>query len=80
MRRKRTVIEILCLKEIKDILRDKKTLVIMVLVPLLLYPAMIMGLTLFLSQMGKNQLESTYYVVYDKKDESLVQEIRKVYE
>ncbi len=80
MRRKKSVIEILCLKEIKDILRDKKTLVIMVLVPLLLYPAMIMGLTLFLSQMGKNQLESTYYVVYDKKDESLVQEIRKVYE
>lgn len=80
MKRNKTLIEILFLKEIKDILRDKKTLIIMVIVPLLLYPAMIIGLTLVLSQMGKNQMENTYYVIYDKKDENMVRELRDSYE
>lgn len=80
MRKNKTIIEILFLKEIRDILRDKKTLVIMVIVPLLLYPAMIIGLTLILSQMGKSQMENTYYVIYEEKDEMVIRDLRDSYE
>lgn len=80
MKRKKSIIEILCRKEIKDILRDKKTLIIMVLVPLLLYPAMIMGITLVLSRLGKDSMENTYMVIYENKNENIVQELRKSYD
>ena len=42
-------IGILIKKEIMEILRDKKTLIIMVLVPLIMYPLLIIGMTLGMS-------------------------------
>ena len=80
MNNNKSLLKILFLKEIRDILRDKKTLVIMVLVPLLLYPAMIIGITLILSQMENRQMENTYQVSYQAKDESIVSKLRDSYE
>lgn len=49
-------------KEILDVLRDKKTLVVMILVPLFLYPG-IMFLSFFLmNQITQESLEKTYKV------------------
>ena len=45
MKRLKTLI----IKEIMDILRDKKTLIIMVVVPLLLYPTIMIGMSLIMS-------------------------------
>ena len=48
-------IKTLVRKEILDILRDKKTLIIMVAVPILLYPAMIIGMVMILSMIVASQ-------------------------
>ena len=42
-------IKTLVKKELLDVLRDKKTLIIMVVVPILLYPAMIIGMVLIMN-------------------------------
>lgn len=42
-------IGILIRKEMLDILRDKKTLIMMILVPIVLYPLLIIGMTLVLN-------------------------------
>ena len=80
MKNNKPIIKILFLKEITEILRDKKTLIIMILMPLLLYPAMIIGLTLVVSQIGKNQTENTYYITYEQKDEEIISKLKESYE
>ena len=74
------IIRTLVLKEIRDILRDKKTLIIMVAVPLLLYPAMIIGMALIMSGMAKSQTEKTYQIAYPIEDQALVDGLQKLYE
>ncbi len=49
-------------KEMLDIFRDKKTMIIMVLVPLFLYPCMMLGTVLLMSNISKESLEKTYQV------------------
>ena len=49
-------------KEMLDIFRDKKTMIIMVLVPLFLYPAMMLGTLLIMSNISQESLEKTYQV------------------
>lgn len=49
-------------KEILDILRDKKTLVVMILVPLFLYPGMMLLSVFLMGQINKESLEKTYEV------------------
>ncbi len=49
-------------KEMLDIFRDKKTMIIMVLVPLFLYPCMMLGMMLIMSNISKESLEKTYQV------------------
>lgn len=52
-------------REIRDILRDKKTLVMMIVLPLLLYPLMIVGATLLMTSIMASQEEKTYYVAFE---------------
>lgn len=49
-------------KEMLDIFRDKKTMIIMVLVPLFLYPCMMLGMMLIMNNISKESLEKTYQV------------------
>ena len=43
-------------KEMLDIFRDKKTMIIMVLVPLFLYPCMMLGMMLIMSNISKEKI------------------------
>lgn len=52
-------------KEISDIFRDKKTLFMMVVIPLVLYPLLIVGMTLFMSSVMQNQVETVYKVAFE---------------
>lgn len=52
-------------REIMDILRDKKTLVMMIAIPLLLYPLLIIGMALFMSAIATSQEEKTYLVSFE---------------
>lgn len=55
-------------KELKDIFRDKKTIFMMIVLPILLYPV-IMLVSAQISMYAMNQKETTEYVVsVDKKD------------
>ncbi len=49
-------------KEILDVLRDKKTLVVMILVPLFLYPGIMFLSTFLLGQVTKESLAKTYEI------------------
>ena len=51
-------------KEISDIFRDKKTLFMMVVIPLVLYPLMIIGMTVLMSQIMADQKETVYKVAF----------------
>ena len=66
-------------KELLDILRDKKTLIIMVLVPMLLYPAIFMGTAMISSGMILSQKEKTYQVAYPKEAQESVKELIEFY-
>lgn len=74
------IIRTLIKKEVRDILRDKKTLVIMVAVPLLLYPAMIMGIALLMSNIAGSQAGQVYTIAYPKEDEALLLDLLALYE
>jgi len=50
-------------KEILDILRDKKTLVMMIVVPVLLYPLLLIGLSLLMTSMMMQEETNTALVV-----------------
>jgi len=57
-------------KELADILRDKKTLFTMVVIPLVLYPLLIIGLTLLMSSVMANQKEQVYKIAFDQVPET----------
>jgi len=78
MRRLRTLVK----KEIMDILRDKKTLIIMVIVPLLLYPSIIIGMTLVMNMVFSSQEEQVYTVGYPIAgiEEEIIPELQRLYE
>lgn len=52
-------------REILDILRDKKTLVMMIVIPILLYPLLIVGMALLMSAIVSSQEEKTYLVAFE---------------
>lgn len=56
-------------RELLDIFRDKKTLIMMVVVPLLLYPLLIVGMSLIMSAVMKSQEEKTYTVAFYEQAE-----------
>lgn len=57
-------------KEMMDIFRDKKTMIIMVLVPLFLYPCMMLGMLLIMNNITKESLEKTYQVGIVESEEA----------
>lgn len=78
MKRLKTLIK----KEIMDILRDRKTLIIMVVVPLLLYPTLIIGMTLGMSMFMQAQEEKVHTVGYEGSaaETEVVAALQKLYE
>lgn len=56
-------------RELTDILRDKKTLFMMLVVPIIIYPLLIIGMTFLMSSVMNSQAEKTYLVAFDEKDE-----------
>lgn len=73
-------IGILVKKEILDILRDKKTLIIMVAVPILLYPAIIIGMALVMSYVMQSQQGRVHTAAYSRQYEEEAALLCDVYE
>lgn len=73
-------IGILVKKEMTEILRDKKTLIIMLLMPLILYPAMLIGLSVGLNLIMESQTEDKQTVGYLLEDEAYIEPLRSLYE
>ena len=67
-------------KEITEILRDKKTLIIMILVPLLLYPILIIGISVGMTMLMQAQQEEEHTVVYAIEDEAYMKPLISLYE
>lgn len=67
-------------KEILDIIRDKKTLIMMILVPVLLYPLLMIGISLVISAISTSQMEKEYVVAFCNIPEDTVQEMNAVLE
>ena len=55
-------------RELTDILRDKKTLFMMLVVPIIIYPLLIIGMTFLMSSVMNSQAEKTYLVAFDEED------------
>lgn len=67
-------------KEILDILRDRKTLIIMVAVPVLLYPAIIMGMVLVMNFVMQSKESEAYVAAYSQQYEAFAEPLKEVYE
>lgn len=67
-------------KEVLDILRDKKTLIIMVAVPILLYPAMIIGMVLIMNMVTSSQQEKIHTAGYPAKYEEYAAALQEIYD
>ena len=52
-------------KEILDILRDKKTIIMMVVVPILLYPLIMIAGILLVSKVSESQMSEEYRITFD---------------
>lgn len=72
-------IKTLVKKELLDILRDRKTLVIMVAIPILLYPAIIMGMVLIMSMVAQSQVEKVHTVFYSEEYREEVGKLEEIY-
>lgn len=73
-------IRILAQKEIMEILRDKKTLIIMIVMPMLLYPMLLIGMSLGMSMIMQSRMEEAHTVGYYARDEVYVTHFRELYE
>ena len=67
-------------KEVLDILRDKKTLIMMLVVPVLLYPAMIIGMVLIMSAVASMQEDTMHTAAYATQYEEHVAVLKELYE
>lgn len=56
-------------RELRDIFRDKKTMIMMVLLPLVLYPLLIVGVALLSTAIMQSQEEKTYVVAFEECEE-----------
>lgn len=71
---------ILLRKEIMDILRDKKTLVVMVLVPILLYPLILIGMATIFSHIATSQVNEVHTIACSGQYEEFLGELQRLYE
>lgn len=63
-------------KEMLDILRDKKTILVMILIPLIVYPLLFVGAMSVVSMIASNQEEATYRVAfYQVTEEKAIREV-----
>lgn len=69
------VIKALYKKEITDIFRDKKTIIIMVLIPLLLYPLLSLAGLFFSTKLITETTDKTYNVAIVKTNEEAANEV-----
>lgn len=67
-------------KEILDILRDKKTLIIMVAVSVLLYPAIMIGMVFVMNFVLQSQKNEEHIVAYAVQDEVYIDQLDNVYQ
>lgn len=67
-------------KEILDILRDKKTLIMMVVVPLVLYPSLLIGLTLIMSNMMQSEVDAVHTAGISSEYKETAQRLEELYE
>lgn len=77
---KSTKIKAIYQKEILDLLRDKKTLIMMVLVPLLLYPLIMIAVMLIASAISNNMQTSTYQISVETADGYSFEEMERLKE
>lgn len=56
-------------KEILDVIRDKKTILTMVVLPILLYPLLFLVIMQVMTMVMEEQEASTYYIAYDNVSE-----------
>lgn len=73
-------IGILIKKEMTEILRDKKTLIIMLVLPLLLYPSILIGMSLGISMIMQSEEEKEHTVGYLLEDEEYIEPLISLYE
>lgn len=73
-------IKTLVRKEILDILRDKKTLIMMVVVPVLLYPLILIGMTMIMGTMMQSQEETVHTVYYPREQVQFADNLKRLYE
>lgn len=64
------IVKALYKKEITDILRDKKTILMMIVVPLVLYPLIFLGSFLLASSMATASTHNTYRIGFDNIENS----------
>lgn len=57
-------------RELRDIMRDKKTLVMMVVVPIILYPLLILGMAFLMNAIVSSQAEKTYLAAFDVNEKA----------
>ena len=73
-------IGILLKKEMTEILRDKKTLIIMLVLPLLLYPSILIGMSLGISMIMQSEEEKEHTVGYLLEDKEYIEPLISLYE
>lgn len=56
-------------KEIMDVIRDKKTILTMVVLPVILYPVLFLVIMQVMTMINNSQQERTYYIAYDQMEE-----------
>lgn len=56
-------------KEIMDVIRDKKTILTMVVLPVILYPVLFLVIMQVMTMINNSQQERTYYIAYDQVEE-----------
>ena len=71
-------IGVLIRKELLDILRDKKTLVMMVVVPIVLYPLLIIGMTLVIGSIMSSQENAVYIIGYETGYEETAKALEEI--
>ena len=56
-------------KEIMDVIRDKKTILTMVVLPVILYPVLFLVIMQVMTMINNSQQERTYYIAYAQVEE-----------
>ncbi|MDO5539360.1 MAG: ABC transporter permease subunit/CPBP intramembrane protease [Eubacteriales bacterium] len=73
-------IRVLVKKEVMDILRDRKTLIMMVVVPILLYPLLLLGITLGVGFFMQSQSEKVHTAGFETISDAALDELKELYE